>query len=554
MKRNLIPLSNQIYDLVIVGSGIYGACLAWEASLRGLSVAIIDQADFGAATSANSLKIIHGGLRYLQTADFKRMRESIQERTALMRIAPHLVHPLPVLVPIYGHGKKGKEVMQLGMKLNDLISCDRNKLADPQKHIPNGRIISTQDCQKLLPNLPSQGLTGGAIFCDAQVYNSERLTLLFLQSAEQIGAAVANYVKVTGFLQAGNCVTGVQAKDILTGNQFEIRAKTVVNTCGPWLNRVLGLVQQPAKIQLAKAMNLVLRRSLFETYAVGLSSRNCQNQSSRFLFIAPWRNKSMVGTYYTVCNQDPDDFQITNQDILNFLNQINQTYPSANLKLEDVAFVHGGLLPQSDIKTKTGEPLLSKHYQLRDHAQEGLNGLISVVGVKYTTARDVAQKTVDLIFKSWGQKPPQSVSTQVPLYGGKIENFTSFLNEAINNSPYGLSKAVVSRLVYNYGSAYPNVLQYLRSERKPGYCSRQSDERAVLQAEVLHAVDREMAQKLSDVVLRRTELGSAGHPGEQALKLCAETMGKELGWSDRRIKQEIEEVNRVYPSSSLTKV
>jgi glycerol-3-phosphate dehydrogenase len=449
---------------------------------------------------------------------------------------------------------KGKEVMGLGMKLNNLISCglakgearrDRNKLDDPQKHIPNGRIISTQECQQLLPNIPSQGLTGGAIFYDAQVHNSERLTLAFLQSAEQIGAAVANYVKVTGFLQAGNCVTGVKVQDLLTGNQFEIRAKTVVNTCGPWLNRVLGLVkQQPAKIQLAKAMNLVLRRSLFDTYAVGLSSRNRQSQSSRFLFIAPWRNQSMVGTYYTACNQDPDYFQITNQDILNFIEQIDQAYPSANLKLEDVAFVHGGLLPQSDFNTKTGEPVLSKHYQLRDHSQEGLNGLISVVGVKYTTARDVAQKTVDLIFNSWGQKPPKSVSAQVSIYGGKIDNFTNFLNQAINSSPYGLSEAVIRRLVYNYGSAYPNVLKYLQ----------QSNDRAVLQAEVLHAVHEEMAQKLSDVVLRRTELGSAGHPGDSTLKLCAETMGRELGWSDRMIKQELEEVNRVYPSPSLVKV
>ncbi|VEP11914.1 Aerobic glycerol-3-phosphate dehydrogenase [Hyella patelloides LEGE 07179] len=554
MKRNLVQLSENVYDLVIVGGGIYGACVAWEASLRGLSVALVEKADFGSATSANSFKIIHGGLRYLQQADFKRMRESIQERTTLMRIAPHLVHPLPILVPTYGHGIKGKEALGLAMKINDLISCDRNLLNDPQKHIPRGRTISTQECQQLLPNIPHQRLTGGAIFHDAQVYNSERLTLAFIRSAEEAGAKVANYTEVIGFLQTGNCVAGVQVKDTLTGNQFEIRAKTVVNTCGPWLNRVLGLLKpQSVKIQFAKAMNLVLRRSLLENYAVGLTHRDLalraseadrQSKSSRFLFIAPWQNKSMVGTYYTAYDGEPDAFRITNQDITNFLEQINQTYPSANLKLDDVAFVHGGLLPQTDFDAQTTEPVLSKHYQLRDYSQEGLKGLISVVGVKYTTARDVAQKTVDLIFKSWKQKTPRSISAQVPLYGGKIANFNSFLDRAINSNSSGLSKGVIRRLVYNYGSAYPNVLKYLK----------QDGDRAVLQAEVLYAVHEEMAQKLSDVILRRTGLGSAGYPGDRELKLCAETMGRELGWSDRKIEQELAEIERVYPNLSVVSV
>ena len=547
MKRNLLQLSENVYDLVIVGGGIYGACVAWEASLRGLSVALVEKADFGSATSANSFKIIHGGLRYLQQADFKRMRESIQERTTLMRIAPHLVHPLLILVPTYGHGIKGKEALGLAMKINDLISCDRNRLQDPQKHIPRGRTISTKECQQLLPDISYQGLTGGAIFHDAQVSNSERLTLAFIRSAEEAGATVANYTEVIGFLQTGNCVNGVRVQDTLTGDRFEIRAKTVVNTCGPWLNRVLGLVKpQAVKIRFAKAMNLVLRRSLFEHYAVGLTHRDSQSNSSRFLFIAPWQNKSMVGTYYTAYDGEPDAFRITNQDITNFLEQINQTYPSANLKLDDVAFIHGGLLPQTDCDARTTEPVLSKHYQLRDYSQEGLKGLISVVGVKYTTARDVAQKTVDLIFQSWKQKAPRSISAQVPLYGGKISNFNSFLHQAINSNSNssGLSKKVIRRLVYNYGSAYPNVLKY----------STPDGDLAVLQGEVLHAVREEMAQKLSDVILRRTGLGSAGYPGDRELKLCAETMARELGWSDRRMKQELAEIEQVYPNLSVVKL
>ncbi len=554
MKRNLVQLSENVYDLAIVGGGIYGACVAWEASLRGLSVALVEKGDFGSATSANSLKIIHGGLRYLQQADFKRMRESIHERKTLMRIAPHLVHPLPIVIPTYGHGIKGKEALSLAMKINDLISFDRNRLNDPQKHIPNGRIISTQECQQLLPNIPSQGLTGGAIFHDAQVYNSERLTLSFIRSAEQAGATVANYTEVIGFLQTGNCVTGVQVRDILTGDRFEIRAKTVVNTCGAWINHVLSLLkgQPQPKTLFAKAMNLVLQNPLFGAYAAGISnSQGASNQPNRFLFIAPWRGKSMIGTYYAAYDGKPEDFQITEPDIHNFLHQINQIYSSANLTRQDVSFVHGGLLPRISINAKTGEPLLAKHYQIKDYSEEGLSGIISVVGVKYTTARDVAQKTVDRIFKLWGQKPPKSTSAFTPLHGGQIDRFETFLHDAIAKPPYGLDKEVMRRLVYNYGSAYPDTLQYLDRVLD---CSYAMNNLAVLKAEVLHAVHEEMAQKLGDVVFRRTELGSAEYPGNEALKLCAKTMGAELGWSHTRIQQELQEVNDIYGNKFLVPV
>ncbi|NEO30251.1 MAG: glycerol-3-phosphate dehydrogenase/oxidase [Symploca sp. SIO3C6] len=558
MKRDLVELTRDVYDVLVIGAGIYGACVAWEATLRGLSAVLVEKADFGWATSANSLKTIHGGLRYLQHADFKRMRESIYERTTLMRIAPHLVHPLPVLLPTYGHGIKGKEALSVALLLNDLISCDRNCIRDPQKHIPNGRVISKQECQRLLPGIPEQGLTGGAIFYDAQVYNSERLTISLLRSAEQAGATVANYVEVTDFLQQGNCITGVQAQDSLTGENFDIHAKTVVNTSGPWINHVLGLLkdsQQQPKTAFAKAMNLVIRRQLFETYGVGISCRNSYhdpeaviNKGSRLLFIAPWRGKSMIGTAYAICEQEPDDFQIKEQDIQELINEVNQACPSIALKMEEVDFVHGGLLPRTGV-TGTGEPLLSKHYQLWDYSQEGLSGLISVVGVKYTTARDVAEKVVDQVFKSWGQKPPKSVSAVTPIHGGQIDNFEDFLHDEIVKSPYGLGKEVIRRLVYNYGSAYLEVLKYLDQnfhEQQPP-----TSDFAVLKAEVIHAVREEMAQKLSDVVFRRTELGSAGYPGYKALNICAQTMGAEVGWSLSRIQQELQEVSDVNKNKCL---
>ncbi|MBE9040514.1 glycerol-3-phosphate dehydrogenase/oxidase [Oscillatoriales cyanobacterium LEGE 11467] len=534
MKRNLAEFTKNVFDLTIVGGGIYGACVAWEASLRGLSVALVEKEDFGGATSANSLKIIHGGLRYLQNADFKRMRESIRERTTLMRIAPPLIHPLPILLPTYGHGIKGKEALSIALTINDLISFDRNDLQDRQKHIPRGRVISKQECQKLVPGIATENLTGAAIFHDAQVYNSERLTLAFVRSAADAGATVANYVKVTGFLQTEDKIQGVQVEDTIAGNKFEIRSKAVINTSGPWLNRVLGLLPSPPPEQaFAKAMNLVLRRPLFDTYAVGLNSSSDSDpdaivkKGSRMLFVAPWRGRSMVGTAYNICDRDPDNWNVTEAEIADLLAQINQAYLPAKLTREDVAFVHGGLLPQSGI-SQSQEPIFAKHYKIEDYTQAGYQGLFSVTGVKYTTARDVAQKVIDRLFGFWGQTAPPSKSATTPLYGGDISDTGSFLQQAIDEKPSDVDPETIKTLVYNYGCAYTDMLSY-----------GEGDTTQIIKAQVCYAVREEMARKLSDVIFRRTELGSAGSPGAATTQLCAKVMAKELDWSQSQIDREL---------------
>ena len=233
MKRNIARMSNKTYDLLIVGGGIYGATCAWDAASRGLSVALLDKGDFGSENSSNSQKIIHGGLRYLQHGDFGRMRESIRERTTLMRIAPHLVHPMPCIIPTYGHIMRF--AMPFALKIFNLASFDRNRLNDPQKHIPDARIISKEDCLRLIPGIMANGLAGGLIWHDSQAYNTERLVLSFIRSAEKAGADVANYLEVVGFLMDGNRVTGVKARDILDDHELEFQAKIVLNASGAWV-------------------------------------------------------------------------------------------------------------------------------------------------------------------------------------------------------------------------------------------------------------------------------------------------------------------------------
>jgi len=553
MKRNLKELATNSYDVAIIGGGIYGACIAWDAALRGLRVCLVEKSDFSSATSANSLKIIHGGLRYLQHADFKRVRESIREQRTLMRIAPHLVHPLPVLIPTYGHWARGKELFSLALLVNDLIGFDHKRPDPSPQRIPQSHTISKGELLQLVPGIYQKELTGGAVFYDAQVYNSERLLLSFLRSAEKAGAEVANYVEVTGFLQQGDSVVGVKARDALAGDRFDIRARVVVNACGPWVDRVLGLLsgkKLKRSTRFAKAMNLVTRL-LFQTYAVGISGQNGYrdpnaviNKGNRLLFIAPWRDYSLIGTAYTAYGEDPDDLKVSGRDIENFLDEVNKACPAADLKRQEISFVHAGLVPISSAGRENGCVQLTKHYQIQDHRHDGVNGLISVLGVKYTTARHVAEKVVDHLFQFWGQKPPTSASSFTPLHSGQIEQFDAFLLAEIRKRPYGLEPKAIRYLVCNYGSAYPKVLRYL--DRCAGECRPFVDPHALHKAEVLHGIRDEMAQKLTDVIFRRTELGTAGHPGDEVLTACAEIMSAELGWSAARTQQELQGVDEKF--------
>ena len=554
MKRIVSLLTEEIYDLAIIGGGIYGAYLAWDAALRGLTVALVDKGDFGNATSANSQKIIHGGLRYLQHANFKRMRESIRERRTLMRSAPHLVYPIPFLIPFYDGLIGGKGIMSLALKLNDLISFDRNWNMVSDKFIPGSHVISRAECLQLCPGLDQTGLSGGVIFYDGQVYNSERLILSVLQSATNAGADLANYIKVTGFIQKGNITTGFRAKDVITGNSLEVQAKIIVNCSGPWTDQVLDLLKTKRyrkRINWFKAVILVTR-PLFQKMAVGVPCTQLYrdddaviNKGYRYFFITPWRNTSLVGTFYTPYDGDPDDFKVTEKDIRDFINEVNAAYPAADIKRQDVYLVYGGLLPNDDRASKSGEIQYAKRYKIYDHEKDdGIPGLISVVGVKYTTARDVAEKTIDLVLKKLGIRAVRCRTEVTPVYGGEIEQYEDFMNLEIQNKPQGMSAEVIRHLISTYGSNYREILQYC--ENNPAWGQSALNTSPVLQGEIVHGIREEMAQRLGDVIFRRTELGTAGYPGDTCIATCAAIMATELGWDEEKTQREIAEVRATF--------
>ena len=554
LRRNLKALVGKEYDLIIVGGGIFGVCAAWDGVLQGLSVALVERGDFAHATSANCFKIVHGGARYLQHADLVRIRQSSNERNALLRIAPHLVDPLPIVIPTYGHGMKGKEILGLGLLLYDLVAFDRNRgLKDKAKRIPGVRFISRQETISRFPGLKEQGLTGAAIIHDGQMYDPARLALSFLRSAAEAGAEVANYVEVTGFLRAGSRVCGVKVRDRLGQEELEIRGKVVLNAAGPWaeslLGRYLGLKLNPEGTFSRDAF-FIVSRPLIGEYALAVPGRTKDpdailSRQARHLFIVPWKDCTLIGVWHIVHKGHPDQVSVTEEDLERFLDEINEAYPALGLTLDDISNWNAGLVLFGENKSGAADLSYGKRSRLIDHEKEHkIQGLITLIGVRYTTARCEAARTIDLVFKKLGRRAPKSLTAVTPIYGGRTECFSDFLRGIIDHAGNGLSAGVLRNLARNHGTEYRSVLKYVDEN---SIWAESVGESNVIKAEVIHAVREEMAQTLGDVVFRRTDLGARGFPGDSALRACAELMASERGWSKDRTKSELEEVRSEFP-------
>lgn len=550
MKRNPSNFTRKTYDVVIIGGGINGAFVAWDAALRGLRVALVEKDDFGGATSSASSKVIHGGIRFLQKGDFARMRESVKERKVFMRIAPHIVHPVPFLIPTYGHFMRGKEILAAGMSVYDLVGFGTNTLDDPEKYIPGFKILSRQKMLELEPDVWQKGLTGGVLYYDCHMHSSERMTLAVILSAVEAGAEVANYCEVTGFLENASRVQGVKVKDRLNGNTFEIGAEIIVNASGPWAYYLFGKlsrVPQRRIVGLSKGIHLVTR-PITHHGALALATKHKNdtliNRGGRHFFMIPWRGRTLIGTTNVPYRGAPGRLRATEKDIAGFLKEINEVYPAAALKREDVTFAFAGFYPLANNVKKDVYQGGGKEYVFNHAKIDSIEGIVSVIGTKYTTARHLAEKAVNLVVKKLGRKAPKATTATTPLVGGNIENFTSYLNAESYLNQGDLSYDIIHELILNYGSQYKLLLNYLVKNKELG--ARIIPEQPAIKAAIIHAVREESAVKLSDIIFRRTGLGTLGFPGETCLNTCATLMASELHWDKKRIKQEITEVEALY--------
>jgi glycerol-3-phosphate dehydrogenase len=552
MRRDLPALAGPEFDVVIVGGGICGAAIAWDAAQRGLSVALVERGDFGGATSANSLKVVHGGIRYLQHLDVQRVRESSRERTALLRIAPHLVQLLPVVIPTFGHGRRGGELLAAGFFLLNLLTADRNRgVSDPARQVPAARLISRAELRGWLPDSAAPGASGAGMFWDGQLYNPPRLVWEFIRTAGRAGALVANYCEVDGFLRRGTRVEGVAVRDRLGGARFEVRARVVVNAAGPFAERlhVQAGLGRNSQIPLSRDLALVIRRPLVRKRALAVQTKYRDpsavvSRGPRHLFLVPWREVTLIGVNSIIYRGDPLGLTVTHEEVQGFLDEINHAEPALGLTLGDVALVLAGLLPISAENHVDGDVSFGKRPLIVDNAKsDGVEGLITAVANRYTTARLVAERAVDLVFRKLGKAPPRCRTAEIPLYGGDIDSLADLVREVAqrtgNHRP-----DTAEQLARNHGSAYGDVRRVVEQAPQWGETIGTSQ---TLKAEVIHAVREEMAAKLSDCVFRRTDLGTAGDPGPSALRACAELMAGELGWSRDRVESELTEVQTRFP-------
>jgi glycerol-3-phosphate dehydrogenase len=539
MIRDLDRLAGRTFDLLVVGGGIYGLTIAYDAAQRGLSVGLVERDDFGSGTSFNHLRTIHGGLRYLQKLDIRRARESMRERRTLARIAPHAVHLLPVVVPVHRSVLAGKTAMRVGFMIDRLVGFDRNKGVPLALRVPGGRIVSKGEAAIRYPGLRRRGATGAAVWHDYITLESDRLTFSFAIAADEHGAILANHLEASTLLCEDKRVTGIRAHDSETGRELEIAARLTVNATGASVDRLLEPLGIATRMPLIEAMNLVTTR------AAGEEALGARTASGRHLFLVPWRGRALLGTFESQKPVESGASGASTDGVNAFIAELNQAFPALDLNLGDVTLVHRGVVPAA--RGGDGKLRLEGHEQVRDHTVDGVEGLLSVAGTKYTTARAVAERVVSRVIAKLRRSPLPCRTATTLLPGGSARDSTLTIAEARRDHDAGLPSDTIPHLVAAYGSRYRDVLALSRD--KPEWCARVADGSPVIGAQLVWAVRKEMAMRLSDAVIRRTPLGALGYPGDEAVQRAAMIMRGQLGWSDERARREIDVVRTFYSIS-----
>lgn len=525
MTRDLARLQATPFDLLVVGGGIHGLFTAYDAASRGLRVALVERGDVGGGISFNHQRTIHGGLRALQSGQIRKCREQIVERRAWARIAPHLLRPLPFLIGTYRGTKRARFVVRTGFRIYDLIGRSRNEGVLPELHLPKGRVESAAATRRLFSGISEPGLSGGAIWYDYQTVHPDRLTYLVALAAHQAGATLATYVEAIAPCREGTRVTGVHMRDGLTGAAFDVAAKVVVLAAGsglPALHNQFGVTGAPP---LVRAMNLLLDRPAKDIALAAPSA------AGRMFTAVPWRGRVLVGTYQPDGAVSEGDRHSLDPIIDAFLAEIATAFPALGATRADIRFVHHALVPAQ--ATATGLDLLAEP-QILEH--QNAPGLVSLVGVKYTTARLAAERTVDGVARQLQTPAGRSRTAAKVLPHADVADSDGILQEAARGLRVTLDPDVQRHLAGWYGTEASAVLHCAHSN---GAMARIAVDSPVIEGEAIYAVREAAAVRLGDVVFRRTPLGSAGDPGEEAIARCALVMARECGWSDARRAEEI---------------
>jgi glycerol-3-phosphate dehydrogenase len=534
--RDLDRLTAAPYDVLVIGGGIYGLALAYEAASRGLRTALVEAGDFGGGTSFNHQKTAHGGLRALQSGRLDRALHSIRERRALARIAPWLLRPLPFLVGTYRSWTRNRVALRGALSVDAWLGRHRNDGVEPELHLPRPRLLSRAATLRLFPGVREAQLTGGAQWYDYQMVEADRLTFAFAAAADRSGADLANYVAATGVQRSSGRAAGIEARDMLSGRTFSIGARTIVNAAGARLPQVMAMLGDARPVPMLKAMNLVTTIPARDIALAAPSS------SGRMLTLVPWRGCALVGTSQSGLVAPDALPTVTRAEVEAFVAEVNTAFPALMLTPAQVALVHRGIVPATG-GTRGGAELLPEA-AIVDHGRSGVPGAFSVIGAKYTTARGTAERTIDLVARALGRRVASSHTASRPLPGAAIADHEALAIEAARRIHLEVPASVVRHLSARYAEAAAGIVAMAGD--RPEWLEPVAPGCATVAGEVVHAIRHESAHRLNDIVLRRTSLGAAGHPGSPAIAACARIAATELGWDEARTTQEIADLEGFY--------
>jgi glycerol-3-phosphate dehydrogenase len=511
-------------DILVVGGGVVGAGSALDAVTRGLTTAIVEARDWASGTSSRSSKLIHGGLRYLEMLDFGLVREALTERGLLLdRIAPHLIRPVPFLYPLT-HRVWERAYVGAGVLLYDTMAYTSGTAHGLKRH----RHLTRRRALHEAPCLRKSSFTGAIQYWDAQV-DDARHTMTVVRTAAGFGALAANRVQVTGFLRQGERVTGASLVDVETGENFEVRAKQLINATGVWTDDTQALADTRGQfhVRASKGIHLVVPRDRLQS-TTGIILRT----EKSVLFVIPWGRHWIIGTTDTDWSLDKSHPSASSSDIDYLLEHVNSVLTSP-LTREDVEGVYAGLRPLLTGESESTSKLSREHV-----VGHPVPGLVVVAGGKYTTYRVMAADAVDEAARSMDARVPDSCTDQIPLTGA--EGYRALWNQrrALAVSA-GVHVARVEHMLNRYGSNVHDLLAMLRDDPTLAEPLPGADD--YLRVEALYAVTHEGARHLEDVLARRTRISiEAWDRGAAAADPVARIVAKELGWDEEQTVREIE--------------
>jgi glycerol-3-phosphate dehydrogenase len=519
-------LADGSYDVVVIGGGMAGAGVARDLALRGVSVALVEKLDFASGTTSRSSKLIHGGLRYLELLDFGLVRESLRERERLGRLAPHLVRPLPFLVPIYRESSRGLVKVRIGLALYDWLTPGRAR--------ERYRVLSTVDALSLEAGIRSEGLLGAGYYFDDLLVYPERLCLENVLSAVRHGARAFNYAEVEDVLRDRvGAVTGVRVRDLLSERTVTLGARVVVNAAGPWVDRIrarAGVTDRGARIvRTTKGIHCLLPR---------VTERAIYHSTGddRMIFVIPWREFSLVGTTDSDFEGDPDRLHATGDEVRYLLDEVRRAVPDARVSPEHVAYTYAGVRPLSVEEGKRASDVSRAHKVVAE--EDGT--FLSVTGTKLTCFRSLAEEVGDQVMRTLGRRAPARTGA-LTLDGLDEEASTvearAWLDVTPDMAASGLERDTLETLVTLYGRRYGRVAEL--AGKVAGGTERLCPENPDVAAQLHHAVQEEMTVTLEDFMIRRTGIGTSHCQGLDCAEAIGERMAELAGWTTARLDAEL---------------